>query len=252
MEIAGKVALVTGAGTGIGRGIAERLAAEGATVVVNDRDEATGRETARAIRDRGYQATFVAADIVDDPAVADLFSEVDRLHGGLDILVNNAGGSAAPFFPHSEIADWSQTLDLNLRATMVCIHYGVRAMQHRGGGAIINISSMGGVGFRPYERPEYGAAKAGVMRLTVSLSSLNESMSIRVNCICPGLVDTPSSQRERAQMSVEERASLPTPLQPADIAEGVIEFLTDDSLAGRVMLWPEDQPRHLIPVDAPY
>jgi NAD(P)-dependent dehydrogenase (short-subunit alcohol dehydrogenase family) len=95
---------------------------------------------------------------------------------------------------------------------MLGIHFGVRAMQKRGGGAIVNISSMGEIGFQPYDIPEYGAAKAGVVRLTASLATLKERSGVRVNCICPGWVDTPASRCGRAQMTPQERKELVPPV----------------------------------------
>jgi len=126
-------------------------------------------------------------------------------------------------------------------------------MKKRGGGAIVNISSMGGIGFRPYDKPEYGAAKAGVVRLTASLATLKEQMGVRVNCICPGWVDTPASRHSRAEMTPEEREKLvPTILlQPEEIAEAVAMFIEDETMAGRVMIWEEGEPWQIVPLDAP-
>jgi len=113
---------------------------------------------------------------------------------------------------------------------------------------------MGGIGFQPYDLPEYGAAKAGVVRLTASLGTLQERMNVRVNCICPGWVDTPASRRTRARMTPEERRTLVPPvlLLPEEIAEAALMFVEDDSMAGRVMIWQEGEPWHIIPRDAPY
>ena len=100
---------------------------------------------------------------------------------------------------------------------------------------------MGGIGFQPYDMPEYGAAKAGVVRLTASLATLEERSGVRVNCICPGWVDTPASRRARAQMTPRERNELVPPvlLEPEEIADAVVMFVEDDSMAGRVMIWQE-------------
>jgi NAD(P)-dependent dehydrogenase (short-subunit alcohol dehydrogenase family) len=127
-------------------------------------------------------------------------------------------------------------------------------MQERGGGAIVNISSMGGVGFGPYDKPEYSAAKAGVMRLTASLATLKEQMGVRVNCICPGWVDTPASRRSRTEMTPEEREKLVPPvlLQPEEIAEAVVMFVEDEEMTGRVMIWQEGEPWQIVPLDASY
>jgi NAD(P)-dependent dehydrogenase (short-subunit alcohol dehydrogenase family) len=154
--------------------------------------------------------------------------------GGLDVLVNNAGGVTEPYFPECEPEQWGRAIDLNLRSVMLGIHFGVRAMRRRRQGAIVNISSMGGIGFQPYDAPEYGAAKAGVVRLTTSLATLEERMRVRVNCICPGWVDTPASRRSRAEMTPEgrEKSVPPVLLQPEEIAEAVVMFVEDDSITG--------------------
>jgi NAD(P)-dependent dehydrogenase (short-subunit alcohol dehydrogenase family) len=122
------------------------------------------------------------------------------------------------------------------------------------GGAIVNVSSMAGIGFRPYDKPECGAAKAGVVHLTASLATLKEQMGIRVNCICPGWVDTPASRRSRVQMTPEEREKLVSPvrLQPEEIAEAVVMFVEDESMAGRVMIWKEGEPWQIVSLDLPY
>lgn len=252
MEIRDKVAVVTGGGVGIGRAVVLRLAREGAAVVVADLDEGTGEAVAREAIAAGGTAVFARADVTAEANVADLIGVAVATFGGLDILVNNAGGVEAPYFPDGDPAHWGRALDLNLRGVMLGIHFGVRAMQARGGGAIVNISSVGGVGFRPYDKPEYGAAKAGVIRLTASLATLAERMGVRVNCICPGLVDIPASRRSLAGLPPAERASMGIPLRPEEIADAAVMFVRDEELAGRVMIWNEGEPGRLVPVDAPH
>jgi NAD(P)-dependent dehydrogenase (short-subunit alcohol dehydrogenase family) len=253
MEIGEKVALVTGAGVGIGCAVALRLAREGAAVVVADVDEDEGSSAVREIHGEGGRAAFVPADVCSEADISRMVSFAEEEFGGLDVLVNNAGGVSEPYFPEGEPEHWGRALDLNLRSVMLSIHYGVRAMERRGGGAIVNISSVGGIGFGPYDKPEYGAAKAGVVRLTASLATLKERMGVRVNCVCPGLVDTPASRHERARMSPEEREKLPpVPLRPEQIADAVVMFAEDEGMVGRVMIWREGEPWRIVPTDAPH
>jgi NAD(P)-dependent dehydrogenase (short-subunit alcohol dehydrogenase family) len=253
VELEEKVALVTGAGAGIGRATALRLAREGAAVVIADVDQGAGSSVVREIRSEGGQAAFIVADVASEADVSRMIVFAEEEFGGLDMLVNNAGGVTEPYFPKGEPEHWGRTLDLNLRGVMLGIHFGVRAMKKRGGGVIVNISSMGGIGFQPYDKPEYGAAKAGVVRLTASLATLKEQMGVRVNCICPGWVDTSASRRSRAQMSPQEREMVPPVLlQPEEIAEAVVMFAKDETMAGRVMIWNEGEAWQIVPLDAPY
>jgi NAD(P)-dependent dehydrogenase (short-subunit alcohol dehydrogenase family) len=171
VELEEKIALVTGGGAGIGRATALRLAREGTTVAVADVDEDTGSSTVREIQSQGGRTAFVLADVASEADVSRMVAFAGKELGGLDVLVNNAGGVEEPYFSEGNPEHWGRAIDLNLRGTMLGIHFGVRAMQKRGGGAIVNISSMGGIGFQPYDIPEYGAAKAGVVRLTASLAT---------------------------------------------------------------------------------
>jgi len=222
--------------------------------VVADVDEDTGTGTASEIRSRGGRAAFVLTDVASEVDVSGMVAFAEGEFGGLDVLVNNAGGVEEPYFPEGDPAHWGRAIDLNLRGTMLGIHFGVRAMKRRGDGAIVNVSSMGGVGFQPYDIPEYGAAKAGVMRLTASLATLEERSGVRVNCICPGWVDTPASRRTRARMTPREQKELVPPvlLAPEEIADAVVMFVEDESLAGRVMIWEEGRPWRIVPLDASY
>ena len=252
-----KVALVTGAGAGIGRAIALRLAKEGTSVVVADVDEEGGAHTVRRIEEDAGRAAFVLADVAVEAGAREMVGFCERTFDGLDVLVNNAGGAPEPHFPEASPEHWMRTLDLNLRGVMLSVHFGIRAMRRRGGGVIVNISSMAGIGYRPHDAPEYAAGKAGVARLTAALAGLKEELGVRVNCICPGWVETPAVHRALAEMTQEERAaqSMPPPavlIQPDEVADAVEVFIRDDTLAGRVMIWPDSEPRRLVPIDTLY
>jgi NAD(P)-dependent dehydrogenase (short-subunit alcohol dehydrogenase family) len=250
VEIAGRVALVTGAGAGIGRAIASRLAREGAAVGVADLDDGPGRETVRDIEDAGGRAGFVRTDVSREENVRAMIEFARATFGGLDILVNNAGIVTAPAFPDGDPEAWMRVLDVNLRGPMLGTYFAIPAMRDRGGGAIVNIASLAGVGFGPHPAPDYAATKAGVARFSAALAPLAERLGVRVNCICPDWVDTPMSRRSRARMTPEEEAAVVPPgiLAPEEIADAAAELIRDDTLAGRVMACWCDQPRSLFPV----
>lgn len=235
------------------REVAVRLVREGTSVVVADVDEQAGDGTVREIAAGGGSAAFFATGVASEADVRAMIASTEQSFGGLDVLVNNAGGVSEPYFPDGDPAHWGRVIDLNLRGVMLGIYFGVRAMQRRGGDAIVNVSSVGGIGFEPYDKPGYGAAKAGVVRLTASLATLEGRMGSRVNCVCPGLMDTRASRCERARMIPEERAGLPpVSLRTEEVADAVLMLVEDETMAGRVMVCREGEPRRLVPSDYPY
>lgn len=165
MDIAERVALVTGADVGTGQAISIRLAALGAAVVLTDVSEA--RTTLRRIRDAGGRAEFIPADLARPDGVRAAVDFAVSAFGGLDILVNNAGGIPyeAPGFPRVGPADWGLVLDLNLRTPLLALQLALPALT-TGGGVVVNIASTAGIDTTPYHSPEYGAAKAGLVRAT--------------------------------------------------------------------------------------
>ncbi len=256
LEISGKTAIVTGAGSGIGRAIAVRLAAEGAAVVAADIEEAGGSATVRAIEEAGGRAAYVRTDVANEADVRGMIRMAEDAFGRLDVLVNNAGvveslDTQRMAFPDVEPARWVRMLDINLRGVLLGTHHAIEAMRERGG-AIVNIASGAGIGFRAHGAPVYAASKAAVARFSAALGDLGERTGIRVNCVCPGWVDTPMSQRGRAELSTEEWAAIAPEvmLAPEDVADAVVELLRDDSLSGRVMLCYEGEARRLLPVGA--
>ncbi|MEV0291320.1 MULTISPECIES: SDR family oxidoreductase [unclassified Kribbella] len=232
MKIDGKLAVVTGAAVGIGRAIAQRLAAEGASVVVADIDTDGGLETCASI---GVAARFAEVDTRDDRAVADLMACQPQ------ILVNNAGGgpSLRPCFPEASVERWSASLDLNLRAPMLTTQLALPGMQQAGGGAVVNVGSTAGLGFGPHVSPEYSAAKAALIRLTAVLAPLSDSHGVRVNCVVPDWVGTERGIRERAELPEDERGPELVPLE--DLTDAVVRFVQDDALTGRVLLLDRDE-----------
>jgi NAD(P)-dependent dehydrogenase (short-subunit alcohol dehydrogenase family) len=251
VELEGKVALVTGAGAaGTGRAIARAIAGRGAAVAVNDVDEGGGADTVRMIHENGGRAAFVRTDMTQEDEIRAAVEFAVQAFGGLDILVNNAGGTPQPHFPDAPTEHWSRTLDLNLRGPMLAIQHALPEMRKRGGGAIVNISSVAGIGWRPHSSPEYSAAKAGLARLTATLAPLAERDAVRVNCIVPNWIGTEDVHAQIAAMTPEERAEVPDVLTtPDEIAELAVELIEDESLAGRVFIWWTGSEPTAVPLD---
>jgi NAD(P)-dependent dehydrogenase (short-subunit alcohol dehydrogenase family) len=251
MEIQGKVALVTGAGAnGTGRAIARALGERGALVAVNDLDESGGAQTVRLVESAAGNAAFVRADVTQEEEIQAAIAFAVSTFGGLDILVNNAGGTPRPHFPDAPVEHWSRTLDLNLRGPMLTIQHALPEMRRRGAGAVVNISSVAGLGWKPHSSPEYSAAKAGLARLTATLAPLAERDGVRVNCIVPNWIGTDEVLAEVEAMTPEERAEVPEVLTtPEEIAELAVDLIEDESLAGRVFIWWTGDPPKAVPLD---
>ena len=255
MEVAGKVAVVTGAAAGIGRAIARRLAADGAAVVIADVDEEWGREAVAEIEQAGGRGSFIRADVALEEDVRAMIGLAEREHGGLEILVNNAFEGGRPFFPDAPVERWSRVLDVCVKGTMLGIQHGLAAMSRRGGGAIVNVSSIAGLGTQPHEYPEYATAKAAIVRLTQSLAPLAVERNVRVNCVAPDWTATEFIRERFAEMTLEERAEArdgfgrPAPerfLEPAEVADAVARLIGDDSLTGRTLvLWCGEEQRFI-------
>jgi NAD(P)-dependent dehydrogenase (short-subunit alcohol dehydrogenase family) len=251
VELRGEVALVTGAASGTGRAVSLRLAAEGAFVVVADIDDEGGQDTVRAIDAAGGSASYVRADITDDGDVRNMVAFADQGRCGPRLLVNNAGGGGhvEPHFPDASPAQWGATLDLNLRGAMLATQLVLEPMRAAGGGVVVNIASTAGLGLGDYQSPEYGAAKAGLIRFTSSLAHLRGRMNVRVNCVVPDWIATERAQDELDRMTAPERAAAPVPVPMEEVADAVVELVRDDSVAGAVMVLWSGEPRRLLDPD---
>ena len=229
MRLRGRSALVTGAGSGIGRAIALRFAEEGARVAVNDLRLETARETVAKLPASGPPGRALAGDVSDSEQVRAMFAELDEHFAHLDILVNNAG-SEDGIRDTLGLSDeaWDQMLGVHLSGTFYCTRAAIARMAKAEGGSIVNISSvaalMGG------GMVHYSAAKAGVLGLTRAVAADVGRLRIRVNAICPGYVDTPMTQV--AGPRGLERAVSRTPLgragEPADIASTAVFLASDE------------------------
>lgn len=253
MEIQGSTAIVTGAATATGRALAERLGKDGAAVVVADIDPVEGAETVKRIESDGGRAAFVRADMRVDADVEGLVAFAEERYGGLHVLVNNAGGGGniPPHYPEATPAQWGGWLDLNLRGAMLATQLSLPAMQRVGGGAVVSIASSAGLGFKPYVSPEYGAAKAALIRFTTTLAELRERLGVRVNCVVPDWIATERARRELAEMTEQERAAAPEPIELDTVADAMVRFVREDDLSGRVIVIWGGEPARLIDPDQP-
>ena len=234
MEIEGKVAVITGGGSGIGRATSLALAKAGAKLLVVDVNESGGAETADAIARAGGMAIFRRCDVTHTEDIANALASAVEHWGRLDIVYNNAGiGERAPLF-EDETNEWERVVDINLGAVINGTRIAVREMKRGRGGVIVNTASMGGLLPMPGS-PVYAATKAGVVNFTRSLAYLAQEANIRVNAVCPTFTETPLISNMDAQRRAEVEAAVGGVLQPEDIAAGVIELVEDDSRAGAIM-----------------
>ena len=223
----GKVALVTGAGSGIGRATALVFAREGAKVVVSDIVVEGGEETVQQIKAAGGEAIFVKADVSKGADVEALITQTVETYGRLDCAFNNAGieGGVKPTIDCTE-EEFARTIAVNLTGVWLCMKYEIQQMLSQGGGAIVNTASVAGlVGFPGL--PDYVASKHGVLGLTKTAALEYAKSGIRVNAVCPGVIQTPMVERG-AQLSpgFDELAVSMEPVgrfgQPAEIGEAVV------------------------------
>jgi 15-hydroxyprostaglandin dehydrogenase (NAD) len=233
MEIEGKVAVVSGGASGIGRAAVLALAERGAKVVVADVDEDSGRQTVEMAGTKGGSAAFRRCDVTKTEDLGSAFDSAVEYFGRFDIAFNNAGISGEDLFA-DEPGHWARIIDIDLTAVIDATRLAVRKMRLGGNaGVIINTASL--IGLWPMaSAPVYAAAKAGVVNFSRSLAYLAEESNIRVNAICPEIVDTPMAHG-LGEESLEELRTAGGILRPEDIAAGVVELIEDDSRFGAVM-----------------
>jgi len=235
MLLQGKVALVTGAASGIGKEIALQFAGEGAQVVVADVDATGGKDTVERVTSGGGTALFVAADVSQREQVAHVMAVTVAEYKGLDVLVNNAAIELEATIEETSESDLERVVQNNLCSVFLCSQLAMPLLRKRAGGVIINIASVNGLLGIP-KHAAYNAAKGGVIALTRQLAIDYGPLGIRVNCVCPGEVDTPMGRRklELAQVEQQQRAAaMRYPLRrvgkPQDIANAVTFLASDEA-----------------------
>ncbi len=227
----GKTAIVTGASGGIGRASALAFAASGARVVVSDVQDEKGEETVALIRQAGGEAVFQHCNVADEGAVKDLVARAISAFGGLDFAHNNAGINN-PASNQWEKDDWQLSLDVNLSGVMFCMREEIAIMLEHGGGAIVNTASVNGLVGNP-SQPGYVATKHGVVGLTRSAALRYAKEGIRVNAVCPGVVDTPMVEAVAKVPQYRAAMEAMTPMgrmaQPEEIASAVLWLCSEQA-----------------------
>jgi len=242
-RVQGKVALVTGGASGIGLGCAEKLAAEGATVVVTDLQDAKGEEAAAAIVRAGGKARYLHHDVTDEAAWEAVIADIRSREGRLDILVNNAGIGLGGSVLEMSLADWRRQTAVNLDGVFLGVKHAIPLMRASGdGGSIVNMSSVAGLKGSAI-LAGYCATKGGVRLFTksVAMECANAKDGIRVNSVHPGIIETPiwlsivnpQNPGANAPPDLDAMSTMAVPLgvkgYPEDIANGVLWLASDES-----------------------
>ncbi len=233
----GKVALITGAASGIGEATAELFAREGARVMVADVQDELGRAVVERMRGAGGEAEYIHCDVSVGEDVAGMVrTTIERL-GRLDVLYNNAGLARSGSITEIGEADWDLVIDVDLKSVYLGCKYAIPAMQQTGGGAIVSTASVAGLRGSP-RLHAYSAAKAGVINLTRSIAGEVGHLNIRVNCICPGIIVTPiwrqigivaEPEQQAMWQAMSERVLLRRVGTPEDVAKAALFLVSDDA-----------------------
>jgi NAD(P)-dependent dehydrogenase (short-subunit alcohol dehydrogenase family) len=236
MKLTGKVAIVTGAASGIGRASAIAFAREGARVVVADINRQGGGETAAAIAAAGHDAVFAYIDVSKEEDIQKMIEDTVARWGKIDILFNNAGVLLVKPIQEMTGDEWDRVMSINVKAAFLAIKHAVKHMRRSGGGAILNTGSIASFTGQS-GTPAYSASKGAIALLTKSLALDLGRDRIRVNCICPGITDTPmlrehlghGSEGESRIRSRLSRVPLGEILRPEDVARAALYLVSDDS-----------------------
>ena len=235
-RLVGKVAIITGAASGIGKAGAILFAAEGARITVADLDEARGKDVVQEISDHGGKALFVRTDVTAAPAVKNMVAATMAAFGRIDILYNNAGILRLGSVEEIAEEDWDLVMNVNLKGVYLCSKYAIPYMKQAGGGSIINAGSTVSFVGSPKSAP-YCASKGGLLILTKQMALDYAPFNIRVNAICPGVTETPFAEQVfgaapdpvQARRQSERARPIGRLAKPEEVARAALFLASDDS-----------------------
>ena len=241
MKLEGKVAFVTGFGSGLGQAIAVLFAKEGAAVAGTSTTEAKGRDTAAMIESSGGKTLFRPGDVSDSKQMKALIDETVKRFGGLDIVVNSAGVRTNGSITEITEEQWDRTIDVNLKGVFVVSRLAIPEMIKRGGGVILNIGARSGMAGQA-GRAAYCASKGGMITLTEAMAMDYAGEKIRVNCICPGPTRTPMVDTSTPEKLARYKTRVPVGRigEPEDIAHAALYLASDDASMVTAAILPVD------------
>ena len=241
MKLKGKVAFITGFGSGLGQAIAVMYGREGAAVAGTSPTESKGRETVAQVEKVGGKALFWPGDVSNSAQMKRLIEETVRQFGGIDIVVNSGGVRTNGSITDITEEDWDRTLDINLKGTFIVSRLAIPEMIKRGGGVILNIGARSGM-LGQAGRAAYCASKGGLVTLTEAMAMDHAKDKIRVNCICPGPTRTPMVDTSTPQRLARYKTRVPIGRigEPEDVAYAALYLASDEASMVTAAILPVD------------